>query len=367
MPPGPNPQPPGSWGVPGWLRRVGLTSWLILGIAGAMALAALLFAATRGVTIPLIIAVVVAAIFVPFVDGLQKLRFPRWLGALLVTIGLLVVAAGTLVVVIWGLADRADEIADQFELALVQIREWLAQVGLSDELVALFREQTVSSGDLAGGGVLAAIVEGLSGVTSFLIGAFIAINILFFLMKDAHSIAAWTRARASGVVAQTLLGDASRTLRAYFRGRTVVGAVSTVTVYLGALLLGVPLPATIALVTFVTSYIPYLGAIVAGAFAVLLAVGEGGFPQAIGMLLIVIVANAVVENLVTPFAVGATLKIHPLVILVVTILGGIVAGFVGTTLAAPLTAIGVEVVGKLRAAGVFDDTPDTVPEPVSRG
>jgi putative heme transporter len=364
---GTNSSSSGSWGVPGWIRRLGLTSWLILGIAGAVVLAALLFAATRGITIPLLIAVVVAAIFVPFVDGLEKLGLPRWLGSLLVTIGLLTVAVGTLVVVIEGLADRAGDIADQFQSALAQIRQWLTQVGIDEELAARAREQTTSSSDLAGGGLLSAVIGGLSGVTSFLIGAFIAVNIVFFLMKDAHTIAAWTKAQASGLVAKTLLSDSSRTLRAYFRGRTLVGAASTLTVFLGALLLQVPLPATIALVTFVTSYIPYLGAIIAGAFAVLLAMGEGGFSQALGMLVIVILANAVVENLVTPFAVGATLRIHPLVILVVTILGGIVAGFVGTTLAAPLTAIGVDVVGKLRAAGVFDDAPEAAPEPVPRG
>jgi putative heme transporter len=87
---------------------------------------------------------------------------------------------------------------------------------------------------------------------------------------------------------------------------------------------------------------------------VLLAIGEGGLPLALGILVVVVLANAVVESLVTPLAVGATLNLHPLVVLVVTILGGVFAGFVGITLAAPVTAISVEVVAKLRAAGAFD-------------
>jgi predicted PurR-regulated permease PerM len=76
----------------------------------------------------------------------------------------------------------------------------------------------------------------------------------------------------------------------------------------------------------------------------------------------VVLANAVIENLVTPFAVGSRLQLHPLVILVATILGGIVAGFVGIILAAPVTAIGVQVVAKLRRAGAFDDAPASAPE-----
>jgi putative heme transporter len=351
----PDQERPGSWGVPGWIRTVGLTSWLILGMAGALALGALVFAVTRGVSIPLILATVVAAIFVPFVDWLQKHGVARWLGSLIVTVGLLLVAVGTLIVVVWGIASRADEIGQQLEAGIDRVRDLLSSVGLDQAIASRVQRQATSSGDLAGGGVLSAIVEGLSGAASFLIGGFIAINILFFLMKDAHSISAWVRARVSSIVATTLLAEGSRSLRAYFRGRTIVGAASAVTVTLGALVLQVPLSATIGLVTFVTSYIPYIGAIVAGAFAVLLALGEGGLGQAVGILLVVIFANAVVENLVTPFAVGATLHIHPLVILVVTILGGIAAGFVGTTLAAPLTAIGVQVVARLRSAGVFSD------------
>jgi putative heme transporter len=213
--------------------------------------------------------------------------------------------------------------------------------------------------------VVGTIVTELAGAASFLVGAFIALNILFFLMKDAHTISAWLQAHVRGIVATTLVSDSARSLRAYFRGKTIVAAASAVTVYLGALLLGVPLAASIGLVTFFTSYIPYLGAIIAGAFAVLLALGEGGIPLALGILLLVIFANAVIENLVTPFAVGSSLKLHPLVILVVTILGGVVAGFVGVTLAAPVTAIGIEVVARLREAGAFDDTP-TVPQPVPR-
>jgi predicted PurR-regulated permease PerM len=351
----PEHEQPTSWGVPGWLRTVGLTSWLILGIAGALALGAFVFAVTRGVSIPLIVATVVAAIFVPFVDWLEKHGVARWLGSLIVTIGLLMVAVGTGVAVVWGIADRADLIGQQLEAGIDRVRDLVASLGLDQTIASRVQQQAASSGDLAGGGILSAIVEGLSGAASFLIGAFIAINILFFLMKDAHTISAWVRAHVSSIVATTLLAEGSRSLRAYFRGRTIVGAASAVTVTLGALVLQVPLAATIGLVTFVTSYIPYIGAIVSGAFAVLVALGEGGLSQAVGILIVVIFANAVVENLVTPLAVGATLHIHPLVILVVTILGGIVAGFVGTTLAAPLTAIGVQVVGRLRAAGVFSE------------
>jgi putative heme transporter len=357
---------PGSWGVPAWLRRVGLTSWLLLGIAGALFLAGFLLALTQGITIPLLVAVIVGAVFVPWVDGLQKLRVPRWLGSLIVLVIILGIVAGTIALVVVGILNQGQEIGQVLKAGVAQIGDMLADAGLDENLPAQVREQVVSSGDFISGGVVGTIVSELAGAASFLVGAFIALNILFFLMKDAHTISGWLQAHVKGIVATTLVGDSARSLRAYFRGKTIVAAASALTVYVGALILGVPLAASIGLVTFFTSYIPYLGAIIAGAFAVLLALGEGGIPLAIGVLLLVIFANAVIENLVTPLAVGSSLKLHPLVILVVTILGGVVAGFVGVTLAAPVTAIGVEVVGRLRKAGAFDDAPAAVPEPVPR-
>lgn len=340
--------------VPLWLRTAGVTSWLILGVAGAIALGTVLFALTRGVTIPLLVAVVLGAIFVGLVDGLEKLRVPRWLGSLIVMAAVLGLAIGIFAVVISGITDHADEIGRQLRAGVARIEEGLASLGVGETLPSKIEEQVARSPDFLSGGAMGVIIGGLSSAASFLVSAFVALNILFFILKDAHAISGWLQARSSGVVATTLLGDSARTMRSYFRGKTLVGAASAVTVFLGTLALGVPLPASIALVTFFTSFIPYIGAIVAGAYAVLLALGSGGVPSALAVLAVVVLANAVVETLVTPLAIGGQLRLHPLVVLIVTILGGIVAGLIGVTLAAPATAVAVDIVGKLRAAGVFD-------------
>ena len=111
-------------------------------------------------------------------------------------------------------------------------------------------------------------------------------------------------------------------LRGYFLGVTIVAAFNAVVVTLGALILGVPLIGTIAAVTFFGAYIPYLGAWAAGAFAVLIALGGAGTDAAVGMIVVQLLANGVLQQLVQPFAMGAALGIHPLAVLIVTIAGG---------------------------------------------
>jgi len=119
---------------------------------------------------------------------------------------------------------------------------------------------------------------------------------------------------------------------------------------LAALLLGVPLAGTIAVVTFVTAYVPYIGAFVAGAFAVLLALGGQGTGVAVAMLVVVLLANGLLQNLVQPFAMGSALDLNPLVVLVVTIGAGCLFGMIGLVLGAPLVSAVRQISRELAAA-----------------
>ncbi|HEY7018970.1 MAG TPA: AI-2E family transporter, partial [Gaiellaceae bacterium] len=171
-------------------------------------------------------------------------------------------------------------------------------------------------------------------------------------------------------VAQVITGGVIRSLRGYFRGVTLVAAFNGVVVGLAALALGVPLAGTIAVVTFVTAYVPFIGAFVAGAFAVILALGAKGTTIALVMLVIVILANGLLQNLVQPFAMGAALDLHPLAVLVLTIGAGCIFGMLGLVLAAPLASAAVHILRDLAHVQVSSEAaaeppPEapTVPEP----
>ena len=96
---------------------------------------------------------------------------------------------------------------------------------------------------------------------------------------------------------------------------------------------------------------------IGGAFAFVLALSEGGLPLAIGVLSVVLVVNIGLENLLEPKLVGTSLNMHPIVVLLVTLAGGLIAGIVGLILAAPTVAIGYHLYKELEAAGFFDTEP----------
>ena len=120
------------------------------------------------------------------------------------------------------------------------------------------------------------------------------------------------------------------------------------------MVLGVPLVGTIALVSFVTSYVPYLGAFVAGAFAVLIAYGSGGLGVALAMLAVVLLANNTIQNLVEPFAFGTRLRLHPLAVLLTVTTATMLFGVMGAILAAPLTSAAVNAYHQVRSSSPRD-------------
>jgi len=116
----------------------------------------------------------------------------------------------------------------------------------------------------------------------------------------------------------------------------------------------VPLAGTIAVVVFVTAYVPFIGAFVSGAFAVILTLSAQGTTSALIMLVVVILANGLLQNIVQPIAFGATLDLNPLVVLIVTIGFGAIFGMLGMVLAAPLTSAALHITRDLAEAKAIE-------------
>jgi predicted PurR-regulated permease PerM len=210
------------------------------------------------------------------------------------------------------------------------------------------------------------VASGIEDLAALAFGISFTIFSLFFLLKDGPKLRDWID-RHLGVpqaVARTITGDVITSLRRYFVGVTLVAVFNAVVVGIGAYVLDVPLAGTIAVVTYVTAYVPFIGAFVSGAFAVILALGSGGTSTALIMLVIVLLANGLLQNVVQPIAFGATLDLNPLLVLVVTIAAGSLFGMVGLILAAPLVSAGIHIVrdiGEIRTPAATPADPGRSP------
>jgi putative heme transporter len=342
----------GLFAAPKWMRDLGFSAWLLVGVAAALVGAVWLLSLTETIVLPVIVAGIIASVASPLVDWLRRHGIPRGIGAGLVFIAIIAVAIAVGLIVLEGIASQADALSERLRAGASEIESWVGDLGVSATTVARANadaDASVSNGFQAlTQGVLGGI-DRLASLTVFL--SFTALS-LFFLLKDAPTIGGFVE-RHIGVpvpVAHSILGRVAGSMRGYFLGVTAVSIWSASIVGAGALLLGVPLAGTIAVVTFVGGYIPYLGAWAAGAFAVLIALGGSGPEAALAIAVIVLLANGILQQLVQPIAYGAALRLHPLAVLIATIAGGCLFGTVGLVLAAPLLSAAVRISADLSAA-----------------
>lgn len=342
----------GLFSAPQWLRDLGFSSWLLVGVGAALVAAIWLLSLTETIVMPVITAGIVASVAGPLVDRLRAIGVPRAAGAGLVLLAIVLIALGVGFIVLTGIASQADSLSARLHEGASEIESWAKGLGVKAPTAADANSQ--ASASISGGfqalthGVLGGI-DKLAGLAVFL--SFTALS-LFFLLKDGPEIGGFVE-RHLGVpipVAHSILGRVASSMRGYFLGVTIVAAWSALLVGIGSLVLGVPLAGTIAVVTFLGGYVPYVGAWTAGGFAVLIALGGSG-PEAAGaMAVIVLLANGVLQQLVQPIAYGAALQLHPLAVLIATIAGGCLFGTVGLVLAAPLLSAAVKIAADLTSA-----------------
>jgi putative heme transporter len=244
---------PLSRGLPDWLQTLGRGAWLLVGIAALLAIAFFLLGLISDLLIPLVFAAILAAIFVPLVDRLERWHLARWLGAPLVVL----LAIGVVALVGWmvvaGLLGREREI-------LAQVAAGLDEAGSLAGVAEPDTDQAMKTAGTLVQTLLTGLLSGLSSATVLIVGIVTGLFILLFLMKDWRLVFDGASNRIAALlglptgVGRQIVSDTVHSFRGYAGGLTIVGLMNGVVVGLGAIVLGVPLALPIAIVTFVTSY-----------------------------------------------------------------------------------------------------------------
>lgn len=350
--------------TPPWLRNLGRSSWLLVGVLLLVVGLIWLLAETYTIVGPMVCALIVAVVAMPIVRLLDR-HMPHALAAVLVLLAVAAIAVLVVVIVVAGVTGQKASISAEAAAGADRLQGWLKSAGVDSSSASGATTTAKHAAPQMISTLVHGIVNGIAGLASIMFGLSFAALGTFFLLKDGPMMRGWVD-RHLGLpepVARIITGSVITSLRGYFRGVTLVAAFNGVVVGLAAFLLDVPLAGTIGVVTFVTAYVPYIGAVVAGAFAVLLALGAQGTGVAVAMLVIVILANGLLQNIVQPFAMGSALHLNPLVVLVVTIGAGCLFGMLGLVLAAPIVSAIVRIGKALNSPPEAAPEADAEPQP----
>jgi predicted PurR-regulated permease PerM len=373
MPTPPKPVPPADdsveESVPRGVRIAGAWSWRLLLIGAVIAVLVFLIVQLRLIVIPVLVAVLLAALLVPFVDLLTRHRCPRWLGIVLALVIVLVLAGGLMVLVVWQIRGEAHALQARTVDAFEAFKDWLQgpPLDLTDQQITGYLEQALNalqqdsqvlvSGALSIGSTLGHVLTGLV-LTMF--------STLFILI-DGRGIWSWIvrifprRARAAVDGA----GHAGwLTLTSFARVQVLVASIDALGIGLVAFFLGLPLVIPIAVLVFLGSFIPIVGAVITGALAVVVALVYNGWVAAVIMLLGVLAVQQLEGHVLQPLIMGTAVKVHPLAVVLVVAAGSLLAGIPGALFAVPFAAV-LNVMVKYVSSGAWrSGTPPALAGPV---
>jgi predicted PurR-regulated permease PerM len=352
------------------IPKVGLWAWSFVGFVAATIIVVIALAAVSEIAIPMTFAVVLAVIFKPTVQFLKRHGFKPTLAAGLVVLGLLLVVAAVGVATLRGVTEQADQISAVTDKATSNAADQLDALGISQASLDDARAAVQDAAPTIATGIVTHIVSGIGSLIGLVGGIILGSLIMYYLLKDGSRFRRNLVAEVDDISLRKeiddFIGDTCEVLRDYGRGRSVMSAVVAVVIGVAALLLGLPLVFTIMVVNFIGGYIPYIGAFLGGGLAVIVALGDGGLPDGVIMLLVVLASNLLLENFVEPKVMGRTLDVHPLIVLIVTALGGMIGGIIGLMLAVPFYVVARDAISRLRSRGFFRVVADRAQPTVQR-
>ena len=298
----------------------------------------------RLIVIPVLVAVLIAALLVPFAGFLRRHGWPEWLAVVAAMLALVIVVGGLIFVAVLQVNSEFGQLRSQSVTAFDGFRDWLKTGPLN-----LTQDQIDQYLKNAWGWIQEDSKPFISGALSIgttvghlITGLLLALFSLLFILIDGKGIWAWIvrvfpkRARAAvdgaGKAGWMTLGN-------FVKVQILVASIDAVGIGLGAFFLGLPLVAPITVLVFLGSFIPIVGAVLTGALAVLIALIYNGWAVALIMLAVVLAVQQIEGHILQPLIMGSAVKVHPLAVVLVVAAGSLLAGIPGALFAVPFAAV----------------------------
>ncbi len=273
----------------------------------------------------------------------SRLRLPAALAAATTLVGSIaaLIAIGFLLAP--SVSGQAEDIVEDAGAGLQQLQDWVQgrQFVSSDQIDAGIEAVQDKLSD-SGGQIASGVLSGLGTATSIVTTIAIALILTFLFLKDGRRFLPWLR-RTTGSRAGAHLGEVLErswdTLGGYIRTQAIVSFIDAVLIGVALLVVGVPLAIPLAVLTFFAGFVPIVGAFIAGAVAVLVALVSMGTTEALIILLVIVLVQQLEGNVLSPWLQAKSMNLHAGVVLLSVTLGGSLFGIIGAFLAVPAAAV----------------------------
>ena len=293
--------------------------------------------------LPVILAILVSTVLYPVSAWLRSKGFPRTLAAVTTLLGLVVIFGGIFAAMAPMVTAQSKVLINEAEAGIMQLTKMVNDSPLDievDQLQSVFQD-IVSFAKGQASTIATGVLSGVSMASSIAVATVIMLFITFFIIKDGDRFLPWLRKYTGNSAAWHITELTSRmwkTLSGFIQAQAVVALVDAVFIGLGLWALQVPLALVIAVITFFAGFIPIIGAVTAGALAVIIALVSNGLTNALLALALIIIVQQVESNVLQPILQSRAMGLHAAIVLLSITVGSTLAGIVGAFLAVPVAA-----------------------------
>jgi len=345
--------------------------WTVVGALALGYVFLIIAGSVRVIWLPIAFAAGLVFLLEPMVRAFQRMRIPRVLAVFLAFLVVVVLIVAVVSLVLPTIRLQAQELGQQLPDLYLSGIEWAREAGarlgldvdeiLSQQAIEEWlndpaNQETVQNLLLGFGAGAGQVIRGVTEAIAVLVLApVLAIYILIDLERFKANSLGITPPRHREETAY-VAGQVSTAMGSFVRGQLLVSIIVGIASSLGMWLIDLPFWLIIGILAGFLNLIPFLGPVVGGALAALVALLNGDPGQAIVAVLVFTGIQQVDNHVITPLVQRARVNLSPLVIVLALIIGGSVAGLLGVLVAVPMTAAIRIIVGHLWRTRVLGET-----------
>jgi len=290
-----------------------------------------------------LVALGIAYMFTPVLDGMVARGVPRAVGALVLVVGFVAIVVGTIVIFAPRIAAQIAGFATDLPHMIDNARVWGAEHGIN--IPADWRDSFENTLQEARGeiqGIALAAAGGVLSVLGFVTEALLIPVLSFYFLMDWHHmmerlkkiVPPRSRARVVAIFAEV-----DDVLAGWVRGQATVTGILSVLYAIGFEIVGLRLAIPIGILVGVLTIVPFLGTFVGAAITLTIVLLDWHGPGLlIGVSVIFVMLHLLEAAILTPKITGQKVGLSESAALLAVIAGGKLLGFVGVLLAVPIAA-----------------------------
>ncbi|WP_081597699.1 AI-2E family transporter [Gordonia hirsuta] len=292
------------------------------------------------IVLPVVLAIIIATVLWPPVRWMRSRGLPAAAAALASLLAAFGLVALVLALVVPSVIDQTPELVGHAIDGIKEVQKWIQgpPFNVDDQQMAGFVDTIIEKLQKSSTAIASGVFSGVGAATSVLLTGFTTLVLVFFFLKDGPKFIPWID-RTVGLPAGSHISEVLirmwNTLGGFIRTQAVVSAVDAVLIGIGLVVLKVPLAGVLMIITFLGGFIPIVGAFVAGALAVLIALVANSPTTALILLAVILAVQQLEGNVLSPWLQAKAMELHAVIVLLSVMLGGALFGIIGAFLAVP--------------------------------